>query len=47
MKTYAEMNREELLSLKEALEKQLQEEEAKGLTLNMAIGKPGESQLAI
>ncbi len=47
MKTYAEMNREELLSLKEALEKQFQEEEAKGLSLNMARGKPGASQLAI
>ena len=47
MKAYAERNREELLSLKAALEEQFQAEEAKGLSLNMARGKPGASQLAI
>ncbi len=47
MKAYAERNWEELLSLKAALEEQFQAEEAKGLSLNMARGKPGASQLAI
>ena len=47
MKAYREMTKEELLSLKEELEKQYKEEEAKGLKLNMARGKPGLSQLEI
>ena len=47
MKAYREMTKEELLSLKEELEKQYKEEEAKGLKLNMARGKPGQSQLEI
>jgi len=45
MKAYNELTREELLSLKAALEAQYKEEEAKGLSLNMARGKPGASQL--
>ena len=47
MKAYKDMTREELLELKAALEKQYKEEEAKGLKLNMARGKPGLSQLEI
>jgi aspartate/methionine/tyrosine aminotransferase len=45
--TYAEMSRDELLSLKAALEQEFKEEEAKGLSLNMARGKPGATQLAL
>lgn len=45
MKAYNELTRDELLSLKAALEEQYKEEEAKGLSLNMARGKPGASQL--
>jgi aspartate/methionine/tyrosine aminotransferase len=45
--TYAEMSRDELLSLKAALEEEYKEEEAKGLSLNMARGKPGATQLAL
>lgn len=47
MKAYADMNRDELLSLKASLEERFKTEEAKGLSLNMARGKPGASQLAI
>ncbi len=47
MKPYTEMSRDELLSLKAALEQQFKEEEAKGLSLNMARGKPGISQLEL
>jgi DNA-binding transcriptional MocR family regulator len=47
MKAYKNMSREELLTLQTQLEKQFQEEEAKGLSLNMARGKPGASQLAL
>ena len=47
MKAYKDMSKDELLSLKAALEDQYKEEEAKGLSLNMARGKPGLSQLAI
>ena len=47
MKAYKDMTREELLELKKELEKQYKEEEAKGLSLNMARGKPGQSQLEI
>ena len=47
MKAYVDMNREELLSLKASLEEKFKTEEAKGLSLNMARGKPGASQLAI
>ncbi len=47
MKSYLTMSQEELLTLKAELEKQFKTEEAKGLSLNMARGKPGASQLAI
>ena len=47
MKAYKDMTKEELLAIKEELEKQYKEEEAKGLKLNMARGKPGLSQLEI
>ena len=45
MKSYSEMTKEELLSVKAALEEKYKEEQAKGLKLNMARGKPGASQL--
>ncbi len=47
MKTYADMNREELISLKTELEEQFKTEEAKGHSFNMARGKPGVSQLVL
>ena len=47
MKAYKNMSREELLTLKASLEEQLKVEEAKGLSLNMARGKPGVSQLTL
>lgn len=47
MKMYTEMDKDELLSLKAGLEGQFKTEEAKGLSFNMARGKPGASQLAI
>ena len=47
MKAYRDMTKEELLELKAELEKEYKEEEAKGLKLNMARGKPGLSQLEI
>ncbi|MBE5952536.1 MAG: aminotransferase [Lachnospiraceae bacterium] len=45
MKAYKDMSKEELLTLKAALEEEFKEEEAKGHNLNMARGKPGFSQL--
>ena len=42
MKSYKEMDKNELLSVKAALEEKYKEEQAKGLKLNMARGKPGE-----
>ena len=45
--SYTEMNREELTTLKHELEKQYAHHCAKGLSLNMARGKPGEDQLAL
>lgn len=45
MKAYKDMTRDELLTLKTALEAEYKEEESKGLKLNMARGKPGFSQL--
>ncbi len=45
--SYAEMNREELTTLKRALEDEYAQHCAKGLSLNMARGKPGEDQLAL
>lgn len=47
MKAYKDMSKEELLTVKAALEKEYQTQEAKGLNLNMARGKPGFSQLAL
>jgi aspartate/methionine/tyrosine aminotransferase len=47
MKAYKDMSRDELLTLKAALEEEYKAEEAKGLSLNMARGKPGASQLAL
>lgn len=45
MKAYKDMSKEELLTLKDALMEEYRTEEAKGLNLNMARGKPGFSQL--
>lgn len=45
MKSYKEMDKNELLTAKAALEEKYKEEQAKGLKLNMARGKPGASQL--
>ncbi|MBO4902294.1 MAG: aminotransferase [Lachnospiraceae bacterium] len=45
MKKYCEMDREELLALREELEKQYAEKQALGLKLDMSRGKPGKSQL--
>lgn len=47
MKMYTEMDKDELLSLKSGLEAQFKTEEEKGLSFNMARGKPGASQLAL
>lgn len=47
MKAYADMDHDELLSLKASLEEKFKTEQAKGLSLNMARGKPGVSQLSI
>lgn len=45
MKTYQELGKEELMSLKWQLEKAFEEEKAKGLKLDMSRGKPSVSQL--
>lgn len=45
MKAYAEMSREELLSLKEQLTKEYDSHKANGLSLDMSRGKPGIDQL--
>ncbi len=47
MKSYLEMTRDELLTVKAALEEEYKVEEAKGHSLNMARGKPGKSQLEL
>ena len=47
MKAYKELTRDELLTLKAALEEEYKTMEAKGLNLNMARGKPGFSQLEL
>lgn len=47
MKMYTQMTREELLSVKAALEEEYKTLEAKGLKLNMARGKPGKAQLEL
>lgn len=45
MKKYQEMSKEELLSLREQLNSEYTEAKAKGLSLNMARGKPAVNQL--
>ena len=45
MKPYSELSREELLTCKEELDKQYQEAQSKGLSLNMSRGKPEKGQL--
>lgn len=47
MKAYKDMSRDELLTLKSALQEEYKVLESKGLSLNMARGKPGASQLAL
>ena len=47
MRPYKEMSKDELLTLKAALEEEYKTLEAKSLNLNMARGKPGFSQLDI
>lgn len=47
MKKYQEMTKEELLALKEELDKQFEDVKAKGLSLDMSRGKPGAEQLDI
>ncbi len=47
MKAYKDLTRDELLTVKAALEEEYKTMEAKGLNLNMARGKPGFSQLAL
>ena len=47
MKAYTKMSREELLTLKAGLEEEFRTQEAKGVSLNMARGKPGAAQLAL
>ena len=47
MKSYKELSRDELLELQGALNKEYADAKAKGLSLNMARGKPGFSQLDI
>ena len=45
MKAYKDLSKDELLTLKAALEEEYKTMEAKSLNLNMARGKPGFSQL--
>ena len=45
MKSYKEMSKEELVSLKAELEKQFEEEKSKGLKLDMSRGKQSTAQL--
>ena len=47
MKAYKDLTKDELLTLKAALEVEYKEMESKGLNLNMARGKPGLSQLEL
>ena len=47
MKAYQELSKEELLSLKNQLEKEFEDVKGKGLKLDMSRGKPGVSQLAL
>ena len=45
MKAYQELSKEELLSLKNQLEKEFEDAKGKGLKLDMSRGKPGADQL--
>ena len=47
MKAYKDLDKNELLTIKAALEEEYKTMESKGLNLNMARGKPGLSQLAL
>ena len=47
MKAYKDLSKDELLTVKAALEEEYKTLESKGLSLNMARGKPGYSQLAL
>ena len=47
MKAYKDLTKNELLTVKAALEEEYKTMESKGLSLNMAGGKPGFSQLAL
>ena len=47
MKAYKDLTKNELLTVKAALEEEYKTLEAKGLSLNMARGKPGFSQLEL
>ena len=47
MKAYQELSKEELLSLKNQLEKEFEDAKGKGLKLDMSRGTPGVSQLAL
>ena len=47
MKAYKDLSKDELLTVKAALEEEYETLESKGLNLNMARGKPGYSQLAL
>lgn len=47
MKAYQELTKEELLELKAQLSAEYEDAKGKGLSLNMARGKPGFSQLAL
>lgn len=47
MKAYKDLTKDELLTVKAALEEEYRTLESKGLNLNMARGKPGMSQLAL
>ena len=47
MKSYKQMTKEELLTIKEELEKQFEDAKGKGLSLDMSRGKPAAAQLDI
>ena len=47
MKSYKQMTKEELLTLKAELEKQFEDAKGKGLSLDMSRGKPSSAQLDI
>ena len=47
MKSYKQMTKEELLTIKEELEKQFEDAKGKGLSLDMSRGKPSAAQLEL